>query len=245
MYGLVFAAGRGTRLAPLTDETPKPLLEVDGDPLIVHCLRAVVDADVEELAVVVGYRREEIVETVGDEFAGVPITYAHQAEREGLAHALLCGVDALGYDGEALLTVNGDNVFDHDLQPLVDTHREPGVDGTVLLDRCARNEAEMAACCELAPDGTIRELEATTRPTSATGYLAAGAQTHGPDIVEACRRVDRGASGEYELADALQALVDGGRRYVGVEIDGWHRNVNTPEDLEAARSQFTGPSSQE
>lgn len=239
MDALVFAAGRGTRLRPHTDETPKPLLEVSGEPLLARCLRAVVAVDVDRIGLVIGYRGEEIVDAFGDEFEGVPIAYARQRGREGLAHAVLRGADALGADGlESVLTVNGDNVFNCDLSPLVERHREPGVDGAVLLDRISRNEAETAAVCDLEPDGTIRELESTTVDKPGAGYVAAGAQTHGPALLDACRAVDRGESGEYELADALQLLVDRGRRYVGVESPGWHLNVNTPADLAAAREHF-------
>ena len=242
MQALVFAAGRGTRLRPHTDVTPKPLLEVGGEPMIARCLRAVVGV-VDEIGIVVGYRGTEIVDAIGDTFEGVPITYARQHERMGLAHALVCGAEALGLESRAaetgpLLTVNGDNVFEGDLSALVDAHRPPAVDGAVLLDRLSRNEAETAAVFDLAADGTIQELESTAPTGAETGYLAAGAQIHGLEIVEACRSLEVNDSGEYELADALQSLVDRGRRYVGVEHAGWHLNVNTPADLERARAYF-------
>ncbi|WP_255192157.1 sugar phosphate nucleotidyltransferase [Natronobeatus ordinarius] len=231
MHGLVFAAGRGTRLRPYTDGTPKPLLEVGGQPLLARCVRAVVDAGVEAITIVVGYRGGEIVDHFGDDFEGVSITYAHQREREGLAHAVLAAEAHVEGD---VLAVNGDNVFDGDLSALVDRHRESDVDGTVLLDRAARNEAETTGLCDVAPDGTIREVESSLESPDA-GHIAAGAQTHPPALFDACRAIERADSGEYELVDALQHLVDRGRRYVGVELDGWHLNVNTPADLERAR----------
>ncbi len=236
MHGLVFAAGRGTRLRPHTDETPKPLLEVAGEPLGERCLRAVVDAGVDAITVVVGYRGEEIVGHFGDSIAGVPLTYAHQREREGLAHAVLAAEEHVRGD---VLAVNGDNLFQCDLAVLVERHREADVDGTVLLDRVSRNEAETTALCELAPDGTIREVESSSLETPDAGVIAAGAQTHTPELFDACRAIERADSGEYELADALQYLVDRGRRYVGVELEGWHLNVNTPSDLERARRHLS------
>lgn len=235
MHGLVFAAGRGTRLRPYTDETPKPLLEVGGEPLLARCVRAVVDAGVEAITIVVGYRSEEIVDRFGDDVGGVSITYAHQREREGLAHAVLAAEAHVEGD---VLAVNGDNVFDGDLSTLVERHRESDVDGTVLLDRGSRNEAETAGLCDVAPDGTIRAVEASLESPEA-GRIAAGAQTHSPALFDACRAIERADSGEYELADALQYLVDRGRRYVGVELEGWHLNVNTPSDLERARRHLS------
>lgn len=242
VHAIVFAAGRGTRLRPLTDETPKPLLEVGGEPILARCLHAVADAGVDGITVVVGYRGHEIVDRFGDSFRGVPIRYATQEEREGLAHAVLAAAERVDLEAVgSVVTVNGDNVFDCDLAPLVERHRDPDADGTVLLDRASRNEAETTALCDLEDDGTIRAV-ASTVADHRGGYVAGGVQTHdGAALLEACRRVDRGESGEYELADALQAMVDRGRRYVGVELEGWHLNVNTRADLERARRRFADP----
>lgn len=255
MHALVFAAGRGSRLRPYTDETPKPLLEIAGEPLLERTLRAVVDADAEEIAIVVGYRADEIVETIGHEIDGVPIRYAVQVDRQGLAHAVRTAFEegygvssasssALAALPDDVLTVNGDNVFDGDcdLSRLVDRQRAAHVDGTLALDRVSRNEAEATARCVLDDDGTVRSLESTTDATgreAEPGYIAAGVQTHDARaLYDACRAVDRGDTGEYELADALESLIAGGRRYVGVELEGWHLNVNTPADLERARRYF-------
>ncbi|MDQ2051224.1 sugar phosphate nucleotidyltransferase [Natronolimnohabitans sp. A-GB9] len=251
MHALVFAAGRGSRLRPHTDTTPKPLLEVGGEPLLERTLRTVVDADIETIVLVVGYRADRIREAIGTTFDGVPVRYAVQEDRLGLAHAVRTAFEdgygvtepsAVATDGavpDDVLTVNGDNAFGPacDLSRLVDRHRESGVDGTVLLDRVTRNEAEATARCTLADDGTIRALESTTDAVS--GSIVAGVQTHdAPALYDACRTVDRGATGEYELTDALESMLADGRRYVGVELDGWHLNVNTPADLERARSYF-------
>ncbi|WP_436344976.1 nucleotidyltransferase family protein [Natronorubrum sp. FCH18a] len=252
MHALVFAAGRGTRLRPYTDRTPKPLLEIAGEPMLVRTLRSVVDAGVDEIVIVVGYRATDVIDTVGTSIDGVPIGYASQDVRQGLAHAV-CTAFEDGYelaspgeidrsnDGSTdVVTVNGDNVFDSDcdLSKLVDRHREPDVDGTLLLDRVARNEAETTARCVLAEDGTVRSLESSIGEPE-PGYIAGGVQTHDArTLFEACRAVERGDSGEYELADALERLIADGRRYVGVELEGWHLNVNTPADLERARRYF-------
>ncbi|AXR77204.1 sugar phosphate nucleotidyltransferase [Natrarchaeobaculum sulfurireducens] len=129
MDAIVFAAGRGSRLRPFTDGKPKPLLEVGGKPLLARCLDALVAVDVDQIVLVVGYRADQIVETVGDSYEDVPIVYAHQHDRKGLAHAV-CRAAEDGYsislssrssDAERtlpsaaptdVLTVNGDNVFD-------------------------------------------------------------------------------------------------------------------------------------
>ena len=90
MQAVVLAAGEGTRLRPLIEDKPKGMVEVDEEPILTHCFDQLVDLGASELLVVVGYRKEAIVEHYGDEYRDVPITYTHQREQNGLAHALLC-----------------------------------------------------------------------------------------------------------------------------------------------------------
>lgn len=75
--GIILAAGRGTRLQPLTDTTPKPLLPLAGKPLLFHTLEKLVPL-VDRLVLVIGYRGEEIRTVVGDSYAGKPVIYAYQ-----------------------------------------------------------------------------------------------------------------------------------------------------------------------
>jgi len=88
MQAVVLAAGKGTRLRPLTEDIPKVLVEVNDKPLIEDVFDNLVDIGIDEF-VVVGYMKEKIIEKYGDEYRGRPITYAHQREQLGLAHALL------------------------------------------------------------------------------------------------------------------------------------------------------------
>ncbi|MEM4780113.1 MAG: sugar phosphate nucleotidyltransferase [Halalkalicoccus sp.] len=235
MDGLVFAAGEGTRLRPLTATKPKPMLEVGGEPILTHCLRTLAGLGAERLLVIVGYRGDVVTDHYGDSFSGVPIEYVHQHEREGMAHALLAAADHITGD---VLLIDGDNAFDCDLSPLVERHREPGVDGTVLLERVSRETARSKAICARDDEGAIRRIVNRPDDPPEPSYVAAGFQTATPALIDACRRVERSPRGEYEMAAAIQHAIDGGERIVGVEPDGWHLNVNTPADLEEARTYF-------
>jgi len=89
MKAVVLAAGQGTRLRPLTDDKPKALVEVADRPILSHCFDQLIGIGADELLVVVGYKKEKLIEHYGDSYDDVPITYAHQREPQGLAHALL------------------------------------------------------------------------------------------------------------------------------------------------------------
>lgn len=90
MQCVILAAGKGTRLRPLTDECPKPLIRVSGKPLLTHIIDALPTA-VDELIIVVGYLGDMIREYYGTEYNGRKVTYVEQIEQNGTAKALwLC-----------------------------------------------------------------------------------------------------------------------------------------------------------
>lgn len=90
MQCLILAAGKGTRLRPLTEHTPKPLVQVAGKALLDHVVEALPSA-VDEIILVVGYLGEQIKAHCGDSFYGRKVTYVVQEEQLGTGHALwLC-----------------------------------------------------------------------------------------------------------------------------------------------------------
>jgi len=91
MQAVVLAAGKGTRLRPLTDDKPKVPVEVDDKPLLEDVMDNLIEIGATEFVLVVGYMKEKIIERYGDEYKNIPITYAHQREQLGLAHAIPAG----------------------------------------------------------------------------------------------------------------------------------------------------------
>lgn len=231
MQGVALAAGEGTRLRPHTDDKPKPMVEVGGRPILSHVLDDLVDLGVDGLVVVVGYRGDRIQEHFGDSYRGVPVTYTVQEPREGMAHALLQAEPHV--DGEFVL-MDGDGMVDADLRPLVDRQREPGVDGTILLQEVSAEAARSKAIVERDGEGRVTRIKKEPSDPPDPSYVAASVHTFAPGVFEACRAVERSPRGEFELSDAIQRLADEGAVY-GVEVDGWLRNVNTEADLRAAR----------
>jgi UDP-N-acetylglucosamine diphosphorylase / glucose-1-phosphate thymidylyltransferase / UDP-N-acetylgalactosamine diphosphorylase / glucosamine-1-phosphate N-acetyltransferase / galactosamine-1-phosphate N-acetyltransferase len=87
MQCIILAAGKGTRMRPLTLERPKPLIEVGGRPLLTHIID-VLPSEVDSLVLVVEYLKEQIEEYVGAEYQGMPVTYVEQSAQKGTGGAL-------------------------------------------------------------------------------------------------------------------------------------------------------------
>jgi NDP-sugar pyrophosphorylase family protein len=110
MKALIFAAGKGVRMLPLTADKPKPLLEVLGKPLLAHIMEAL-PPEITEIILVVGYKSEMIKERFGDEFGGRKITYVEQKEQLGTGDALWVCRSYIG-PGERFLVVYADDLHD-------------------------------------------------------------------------------------------------------------------------------------
>ncbi len=114
---MILAAGRGERMRPLSNATPKPLLEVGGKPLIVWQIERLVAAGFTELVVNVAHRGEMIVERLGDGSRfGTAICYSHEPEPLEVAGGIATALSLLG-DGVALI-VSGDVYTEYDYATL-------------------------------------------------------------------------------------------------------------------------------
>jgi glucose-1-phosphate thymidylyltransferase len=231
MKGVVPAAGEGTRLRPLTADKPKGMVEIAGEPLLTHVFETLLDAGVEELVVVVGYQLEAIVSYYGQSFEGVPITYVHQREQRGLAHAVL--QTAPHVDGP-FVVLNGDNVFGEDVIPAIERTREPDVDGALLVETASRERARETGVVETDDDSewVTDVLEKPDDPP--TQLVTTGCYVLPEAVFDACRLLLPSDRGEYELSDAVSVLARAGANVAAVEYDGERRNVNTPVDIERA-----------
>jgi glucose-1-phosphate thymidylyltransferase len=234
MQAVVLAAGEGTRLRPLTDDKPKGMVEVDGKPILTHCFEQLAELGASEFVVVVGYRQERIIEHYGDTFEGVPITYAHQREQSGLAHALLTVEDFVDDDFMLML---GDNIFRANLDDVVERQRADHADAAFLVEEVPWEEASRYGVCVTNGDGEISEVvEKPDDPPS--NLVMTGFYTFTPAIFHACHLVQPSNRGEYELSEAIDLLLRSGRTIDAVEMEGWRVDVGYPEDREEAERRL-------
>ncbi|EMA52961.1 UTP--glucose-1-phosphate uridylyltransferase AglF [Halococcus thailandensis] len=234
MKAVVLAAGEGTRLRPLTEDKPKGMVEIDGKPILTHCFEQLAELGASELLVVVGYQKEVIIEHYGDEFAGIPITYTHQREQAGLAHALLTVEEHIDDD---FMLILGDNVFEANLADVVDRQREDRADAAFLVEEVPMEEADRYGVCDTNDYGEVTDvIEKPDEPP--TNLVLTGFYTFTPAIFHACHLVQPSARGEYELSEAVDLLLRSGRTIDAVRMDGWRIDVGYPEDRDEAERRL-------
>ncbi|WP_136590447.1 UTP--glucose-1-phosphate uridylyltransferase AglF [Salinigranum halophilum] len=234
MKAVVLAAGKGTRLRPLTDEKPKGMVEVDGKPILTHCLDKLIDLGAEEFVVVVGYMKEKIIQYYGDEYEGVPITYSHQREQKGLAHALLTVEDHIDDD---FMLILGDNIFNANLKDVVRRQQEDRADAAFLVEEVPWEDASRYGVCDTNKYGEIVEvIEKPDDPPS--NLVMTGFYTFTPAIFHACHLVQPSNRGEYEISEAIDLLIRSGRTIDAIKLEGWRMDIGYPEDRDEAEKRL-------
>ncbi|WP_135855382.1 bifunctional sugar-1-phosphate nucleotidylyltransferase/acetyltransferase [Halorussus salinus] len=222
MQATILAAGKGTRMRPLTDETAKPMLPVADRPLVAHVADAAIRAGADELVLVVGYGAEEVREYFGEEYAGVPVAYAEQDEQTGTADAVRAASPQLNGDFAVL---NGDNLYDP--ESLTDLFDSAPAVGAFRAD-------EPSNYGVLSTDGG-RVTDIVEKPADPPTNLAnAGAYVF-PEETTDWLGVSRSERGEYELTDVLDRVV-AEFDVTPVELGDW-LDVGRPWELLAANER--------
>jgi mannose-1-phosphate guanylyltransferase len=221
---LVLAAGLGTRLRPLTDHTPKPLLPVRGVPILGHTLAQLAALGCEAAAVNLHHLGEQIRQRFGDSHAGMPLTWSEEPELLGTLGALH-PLKEFFAPAELILLVNGDSLCRWPLRRLVRRHLAAGGPSTLLLTS-RPDPAAFGGGVGIDRGGRILSFFPgdPERGEVERRYVFAGAHVFSPGLLS---RVGPGRSDIVrdlyipllEEGKRIEALVDGGR---------WH-DLGTPQ----------------
>ena len=226
MKALVFAAGKGERMRPLTDTTPKPLLPVRGKPLIEWHLEKLAAMGVQDVVINTSWLAHAFEPALGQgERWGLRLHYSHEGPEPletggGMLHAL----PQLG--SEPFLAVNADIWCDYDFARLP---REPaGLAHLVLVDNPAHN-----------PEGDFALLaDGSMQPAGAQRLTFSGIGVYRPVLFNNWRSVIGAAAGaeleppRFRLAPLLRAAMRAGQ-VSGEHHRGTWTDVGTPERLAA------------
>ncbi|MBA3605237.1 MAG: glucose-1-phosphate thymidylyltransferase [Actinomycetota bacterium] len=222
MKALILAGGAGTRLRPITHTRAKQLVPVANTPILFYGIRAMVDAGIVDIGVIIGDTGPEVRDALGDGSAfGARITYLPQDAPLGLAHCVLIARQFLAADDFVMYL--GDNLLEQDLGAFVDAFErarggaEPPA-AQILLKQVP--DPHRFGIATLDAQGHVLHL--VEKPDDPPSDLAlVGVYLFDPTIHEAVAAIAPSARGELEITDAIQWLIDNGHRVRTELLSGW------------------------
>jgi len=225
---VVLAAGRGTRMRELTNDLPKPMIEVRGKPVLQHIVEGLRDAGVRRFVVVVGYHAEAVRNFFGDgQGHNVDIEYLTQTVQDGtgrvvnLARSFAGDLPFILSYGDILISaLNYKRIVDlpDECEAIITVTRGEDVSkgGAVFVNE----QMDLV---------DLREKPKPGEPTSP--WYNAGLYAFRPSIFDFIAKLKRSRRGEYELTDAIRDLAHSGKKVQALELNGEWADVRDPEIL--------------
>ena len=248
MKAVILAAGKGTRMKELTSELPKPMLKVQGIPILEHILLGLKSAGVREIFIVTGWRADAIEGYFGDGARwAVKIQYGRQAVQDGTGKAPELAKEFVG-PSPFILTYGDILVRPETYALMIKRYNEDYFSGVVTVTGsedvtkgglfffderfCLQHLLEKPSAeqlDELRRNGRLKPGE--------TAWYNAGIYIFRPSLFEFTGKLQKSARGEYELTDAIAGLLATHHRLAGLRIEGRWVDVRDPEVLSRLESE--------
>ncbi len=233
MKAVVLCAGFGTRLGDLTREIPKPMLDIQGKPLLAYLLGHLRPEGIADIAINLHFRPEVIREWFGDGSRwGLRIRYSPEEQLLGTAGAVR-NLEPSLRDEDAFLVQYGDVLTDQPIAPLLRCHREHGALATLLVHRRKRSNSVVTV------DDTGRVIGFLERPADPdlapldSCWVNSGMFLCSGEILDL---IPKGRPSDFPR-DVFVPLVATGRLYA-VPLEGYRCAIDSPERLAEARARL-------
>jgi UDP-N-acetylglucosamine diphosphorylase / glucose-1-phosphate thymidylyltransferase / UDP-N-acetylgalactosamine diphosphorylase / glucosamine-1-phosphate N-acetyltransferase / galactosamine-1-phosphate N-acetyltransferase len=225
---VVLAAGRGTRMRELTNDVPKPMIEVRGKPVLQHIVEGLRDAGVRRVLIIVGYHAETVRNFFGDgRRHNVDLEYATQTVQDGTGRVVELARNFAG--GAPFILSYGDILISpENYERVVNL---PDVCEAIITVTRGEDMSKGGAVFvnEQMELVDLREKPKPGEPTSP--WYNAGLYAFRPRIFEFIARLKPSLRGEYELTDAIRDLAQSGKKVQALELTGEWADVRDPEVL--------------
>jgi bifunctional UDP-N-acetylglucosamine pyrophosphorylase/glucosamine-1-phosphate N-acetyltransferase len=232
MKAVILAAGKGTRLLPLTENIHKGLLLIGDKPLLEHTINALSENNIREIFLVVNHRKEDIMNYFGDGSKfGVKISYLYQKNpKGGTADAVRCAKEKVD---ESFILLNGD-IFFHPsiIRKLIESYVD--CDGLIACKE-VKNPQEFGVL-KVENGNIVRIFEKSHDPPSNLANL--GIYLLPEKIFDAIEKTPLSKRGEYELTDSIQILIDKGFKFKPIIDDEFWIDIGRVSDYEKAKETY-------
>lgn len=226
---VLLAAGKGSRMKELTNDVPKPMLEVRGKPILLHIVEGLAAAGVTDFCIIVGYRADVVSDFFGDGSRfGVRVQYVTQVVQDGTGRVVELAKEFAGNDPFVLSY--GDILID-----AANYHRIVALGSAEGLVTVKHNEGEIAkgGCVVVNERFELTDLIEKPAGKAPSSWYNAGVYAFRPSIFDFTSLLKLSPRGEYELTDAIRDLGQSGKVVQVVELSGDWADVRDPEVLAA------------
>jgi glucose-1-phosphate thymidylyltransferase len=229
MIGVVLAGGHGTRLAPMTNVVNKHLLDVFDQPMVYYPLQALQRSGITDVVLVTGAEIEQFRTLLGDGSGlGLNIQYAQQEGAGGIAQALALTQPHVG--DNPLVAILGDNLFQDELAPYVQSFREQKDGARILLKQVA--DARRFGVATIDGDRITKIEEKPERPE--TDMAVTGCYMYDNRVFDIISTLHPSARGELEITDVNNNYIAAGELQYDI-LNGWWTDAGThPSKLKAS-----------
>ena len=227
MRAMVMAAGLGTRLAPLTDHLPKPLMPVCNRPVLEHLLRRIAGAGIVDVAINLHWHADAIRAAFGDgSQLGLRIHWRDEQKLLGTAGGTRMFDGLLGADGDPFLVTSADGFHDVDLRALIARHSEAAAFATLTVKAVPDPQRYGVALVD--SDGVIEGFQEKPAPQDALSDLAScGVYVFEPRVFD---HIEKGSFSDW-ARDVLPAAMAAGERLAAYRTEAYWNDVGTISEL--------------
>jgi len=225
---VLLAAGRGTRMRELTQDLPKPMIELRGKPVLQHIVEGLRDAGVRRFLIIVGYRAEAVQNFFGDGLRyKIDIQYATQVAQDGTGRVLDLARNFVG-DSPFILAYGDILVAPENYKRIVDL----ADDVEALISVTRGEDVSKGGAVFLNDKLELVDLREKSKPGEATSpWYNAGLYAFRTSIFNFTAKLKPSPRGEYELTDAIRELAQSGKKVKALELTGEWADVRDPEIL--------------
>jgi glucose-1-phosphate thymidylyltransferase len=227
MKGVILHGGAGTRLRPLTHTGPKQLIPIANKPMSVYAVETLREAGITDIAIVLGsLAPEKVREYYGDGSRfGVKISYVHQGEPKGIAHAVRLTENFVGDD--PFVVFLADNLLKGGIREMVNEFDDSQAAAEIAL--CHVRNPQSFGIADLKDGKIIRLVEKPKDPPSDLALV--GIYMFRRQVFDAIRRLQPSWRNELEITDAIQTLLNDGLEVRHRLVKGWWKDTGRPEDI--------------
>ena len=234
---IILAAGKGTRLAPITNTRSKGMLPILGKPFLERIIRGMLSSGLRNFILVVNPEDHEIREYFQKEFSlDVQIQFIDQDRQLGTAHALRLAAPHI--TGDFFLSACDSLVPEGEMNLLVSTwSRYPGSQGLLSLDRIPQKDADKTGIVTLEGDKVSGIVEKPLPAEAPSNISSTPLYAFSSRILDYLSQLPISPRGEYELQGAIQMMIDEGQTVNGIFLKN-RLTLTTAEDLLAINLDY-------